>query len=460
MVEALNTSDSVLAETVSDENGHYSLNLPQNTDVRIRVYAQLLSASPSWDIQVTDNTDGNALYVIQGNLTTSGTTDSTRDLHANSGWGGAGYTSARAAAPFAILDAVYESLEKISQAKPNIVLPPTEIRWSTENRATPGNLAEGDIGNSHFSSADNAIYILGSEDNDTDEYDRHVVSHEFAHYLEFNIFRSDSLGGSHSLTEDLDMRVAFGEGYANAFAAISLTAPVYQDSLGNKQTAGFSFDVSQSSASNPGWFNEASIQTFFYGIYEADPNNFSAIFNTLSSSTYVNADALTGVHLFGSLLKQQNPNLENLIDNLASTHNFSVSDIWGSTEDNDGGISNVLPLYDELSVNGAAVRACSTNTEGEFNKLGNAAFIKVDLPSLDTYTIHAVRTSGLVSSDPDLWFIQEGLLFGIGESSLNNSETLARNYNAGTGVIVVWEASNRDESSGGGNVCFDVSISN
>lgn len=458
VVEAVGAANQSLANTVTDDAGAYSLEVEANTEVRIRVYAQLLSENPSWDFQVTDNTDENALYAIQGTLLSAGDSDSTRDLHASSGWGGSAYTSTRAAAPFAILDAVYASLEKIVEADPDVVLTPAEFRWSTENRATPGNPEIGDIGNSHFSSAENAVYILGSEDNDTDEYDRHVVSHEFSHYLEYNLSRSDSIGGGHSLTNDLDMRVAFGEGYANAFAAIFMESPIYRDSAGSSQAFGFDFDVSQNNTTSPGWFSEDSIQNFLYALYENDTNNFNAIFTTLTSDTYIESDALTGIHLFGTLLKQQNPGLITVVDSLAAMHEFTLTDIWGSDETNDGDTSETLPIYKELEVNGSAVTVCSTNAAGEFNKLNNIAYILVDLPSQVSYTITASRSSGLTTTNPDFWFIQQGQIYGIGNSDFNNIETLESVFNAGPGIILVWEASNRDEEDGGGNACFNVSI--
>ena len=72
--------------------------------------------------------------------------------------------------------------------------------------------------------------MLGKENVDTDEYDEHVLTHEFQHYLQNLTSRDDTMGGPHSLGEKLDMRLAFSEGYANAFSGMSLGDPVYRDS--------------------------------------------------------------------------------------------------------------------------------------------------------------------------------------------------------------------------------------
>ena len=65
---------------------------------------------------------------------------------------------------------------------------------------------------------------------DTDEFDQHVIAHEFGHYIEYNFSRADNIGGSHGLGDKLDPRVAFGEGFGYAFAAIVLNDPVARDS--------------------------------------------------------------------------------------------------------------------------------------------------------------------------------------------------------------------------------------
>lgn len=460
VVAAVNASNQTLASTITDETGAYNLEVDANTSVRIRAYAQMLNNSPEWDIQVTDNTNDNALYTLQGTLVSSGSSASERDLHADSGWGVSSYNSTRSAAPFAILDVAYESIQKMLAVDPNLVLPATEFRWSPDNRASVGEPEDGDIGTSYYSDADRAIYILGSQDNDTDEYDRHVLAHEFSHYLDANISRSDSIGGSHSLNERLDMRVAFGEGLANAFSGIFMDSPIYRDSLGIDQGSGAVFDISANSTTHPGWFSEDSVQSFIYAIYEDNTENFAAIFNTLTSDDYINSDAIIGVHVFGSELKQQHPSLASMVDDLAEIHDFILGDIWASTETNNGGNSDALPLYHDLSVNGSAVTVCTSNALGEYNKLNNVAYLVVDLPGADDYTISVTRSSGLASTDPDLWFVQKGNIHAVGIGIENNSEVVTDLLPSGVGVILVWDYNNYDEMDGGGSSCFNVNISN
>ncbi|MGH6885281.1 MAG: hypothetical protein ACREGK_04320, partial [Geminicoccales bacterium] len=172
---------TVLASTETDAQGNYSLTVPASTQLFIRVKAQLLSAgAPSFDFTVVDNTNDDALYVLDGAAFNSGTTSTVRNLHAPSGWGGASYTGVRAAAPFSILDTVYQSFNLVLSADPDAQFPPLELNWSPDNRpVSPFNEAAGDIVTSSFrvSGGDGEIFILGDAGNDTDEYDRHVVAH-------------------------------------------------------------------------------------------------------------------------------------------------------------------------------------------------------------------------------------------------------------------------------------------
>ena len=76
------------------------------------------------------------------------------------------------------------------------------------------------------------IYILGDfAAGDTDEFDQSVIAHEFGHYFEDRFGRSDSIGGDHGGSATLvDLRVAFGEGWGNAFSGMVLGDPIYRDS--------------------------------------------------------------------------------------------------------------------------------------------------------------------------------------------------------------------------------------
>src|SRR6185369_15988926 len=139
---------AVLGSTVTDAAGHYSLAVASNTDVSVRVRAEMVRVgSPSWDFRVVDNLNANALYTLAGTVFSTGTADLVRDLHAASGWTGSAYTAPRSAAPFAILDVVYDCAQVVLGAAPTTAFPPLQMLWSTGNVPVSGS-GPGEIGTS------------------------------------------------------------------------------------------------------------------------------------------------------------------------------------------------------------------------------------------------------------------------------------------------------------------------
>ena len=85
--------------------------------------------------------------------------------------------------------------------------------------------------------------ILGDAGVDTDEYDESVIIHEWGHYLQTILSRDDSIGGPHGSGDLLDMRVAFSEGWANAYSGLASNRDVYSDTSGRNQGDGFTLSL-------------------------------------------------------------------------------------------------------------------------------------------------------------------------------------------------------------------------
>ena len=236
-------SETVVATTLTDGNGEYGLTAEANVAVCIQVRSQLFRNSDeggaAWNIQVTDNTRDDAPYYLVDNRVATPSDLPERNLLAGAGvsFGSTDYTQPRAAATFAILDSIGQAIDTVVQADSNVQLPLLTVHWSTLNNSAKSEddsgIDEGDIGGAFFRqslitrgadivSRINDIYLLGDEDNNTDEYDSHVITHEFGHFLSANLSRYDALGGEHSLGDHLDMRLAFEEGWADAFSGIAL----------------------------------------------------------------------------------------------------------------------------------------------------------------------------------------------------------------------------------------------
>jgi len=468
VVQALSSTGAILDTDVTNANGQYSVSVDSDTDVRIRARARIMESTvTTWDVTVRDNTNGNAVYVLDGALTSSGSANSTRNLNADSGWGGTSYTSQRAAGPFAILDVIYDAKLLISGVAGGINFPTLQVFWSPNNRAASGDIADGDIGTSSYTriSGTPTILVLGNQNSDTDEYDRHVMAHEYGHYVEDQLSRTDSIGGPHSISDRLDPRVAMGEGWGNAFSAMVEDDPVYRDSGGAMQANGFSFSVESTSVATPGWFSEGSVQAIIYDLFDsandgADTINagFAPIFASLTDPAYINNIAPITVFAFLESFRANSSVSDADIDALISPQGINGAGSFGAGETNDGGIPSVLPIVQTLSVGAAPITICSLDDAGTTNKLGNTDFMRMNIGTTGSYTLTMTRTSGPTGGDPDFFVFQAGSLIAVADSTVTDSETLTRNLSAGDYWISAYDFFNIDDTAGTpGDVCYDFS---
>jgi len=470
VVEAIDAAEKILASTITDSNGVYSFSLSSETDISIRVKAQLLSADDAkWDFQVTDNTQDNKLYALQGSLASSGKNPTqSRDLHAPHGWGSEDYTNIRAAAPFAILNNIYSAANAFSAIDPDIDFPTLEIRWSTNNRTVLGDKTLGHIGTSAYSPDDagGVIYILGEENRDTDEYDPHVILHEWGHYFEHQLSRADSLGGLHSLNDRLDARVAFSEGWGNALSAMITGDPIYRDSSGHNQKFGFSFNLESSEPLNPGWFNEGSIGSILYDIFDdasETTDNISAglkpLYSVMSSEDYKNTAVFTTIYALVDGLRQHGEIDNSALNKLLQAHSISGEGPNGNGENNSGAIRSALPVYKEVTYNGPPIELCSVDDAGVYNKLANREFIFLNLETAKDVTLTTVKSSGDENRDPDFNIWQGNQLITKSASSKPGEEVLNTRLNAGAYVIEVYDFFNiNGAGSKRGDGCYNFSV--
>jgi hypothetical protein len=145
---------------------------------------------------------------------------------------------------------------------------------------------------------------------DTDEYDDHVIAHEFGHFLEDRLYRSDSIGGSHSSAQSLVPTVAFGEGYGNAFSGMTFNDPVYVDTSGGRQGSGFTIPVAGvPHGDDRGVYSETSVQYFLWSLYEnrdatARSGSYDRIHDVLRNA-HRTQPAFTTVHTFAAAYNQR-----------------------------------------------------------------------------------------------------------------------------------------------------------
>ncbi len=463
VVELVDESGQIKASTATANDGSYSFITQKNLLIKVRVKAQLLNVTaPTWDFKVTDNTSNNALYVLEGALVATTTQSAKRNLHASSGWDGTGYAAPRAAAPFSVLDSIYVGLNRIIAAGNKQGLSPLELRWSTKNSAADGDITKGEIGTSFYDGS--AIYILGDANNDTDEYDPHVLLHEWGHYIEDELFRSDSIGGDHSDGQLLDFRVAMSEGFANAFSGMMIDKINYADASGIGQSSGFTFSIGRKNRLNKGYFSEGSIGSILYNYYASNinktANDFLPIFNVLNNTKYSASEAFTSIFLFQSQLTNQFPEHASMFSSLMQEQNIFGTDEYASDESNNGGLSITLPVYKTLVVNGAAINVCSTADYGKHNKLGNSQFLKLNISQTGVYNIRANKSGGAnIISKPEFILYQKGRAITYVENTLNDNVIGNLNIPRGNYVLEVYDLNNHDSDNTDENMtCFNVRI--
>ncbi len=459
LIKAIDENGRSLSETSTDKNGNYNIYVPKNTVVKIRVYARMFKKD-RWDVSVADNTAQKAMYVIEGSFHDSGTSTTKRNLHAASGWGGYGYTGSRDAAPFAILDSINTVMNKVTSSNSKVEFPQLTVNWSVNNVAAGGDQSLGQIVTSNYDGNSN-LWILGDANSDTDEYDDHIIIHEWGHFFEDKFSRSDSIGGPHSAGDALDIRVAFGEGWGNALSAIATDNPIYFDTAGHNQATGWSMDIENASPSNPGWFSEASIQRILYDLYDSNDDSgdnidlgFTPIFNVMVDKER-NTPAFTSIFSFIHALKSENSRDAHDIDRVVASEQIStIRDEYGNYRTNTANGTHTQPIYRTLEV-GKWITQCNKNRHGVYNKLGNRTFIKVHIPASGFYSFD-VQPYGGEYGDPDIVLYKaEYPLESMGMSPLEgtSSDNLSMNLTPGNYLVEVYDASFS-------NSCFNVSLNN
>jgi hypothetical protein len=465
-LRVVDAGNQVLLTTRTDVDGLYQVNVEADLPVRVEVLAELSEADPTlnWLVRVVDNGAGDSLYVLRGSFADTGSLDQVRNLHAGSGWNGFQYAEERAAAPFAILDSVYQINSRLRSEALSLSMPDLEIHWSPNN--TDGSFYQS-AGNSPY------IEIAGAADIDTDEYDQHVIVHEWRHYFESMVSRGDTIGGSHSTSSMLEPRTAYSEGTGNAWSGIILDDPIYKDALGDDQDQGFQFSMESSAIVAEGWYIEKSVQEIVYDLVDTEVDGADSISMSVAdlvtawqSSEYLNQTSLTTIYSLRTALGQISPVSVASIDALMQGEDIQGTGYFGEGETNGGGLTYSLPVYHQLLTNGAAIEICSdSQADGEYNRIENRQLVRFSIAIEDSYNIlmerDALNTNwdALVEVDPDFSVYRQGEEVATGASAPAASESWTGNLVVGDYVIDAYDWFNVDDDSGtGGLTCFDISV--
>ena len=390
-------SGTTLKSTVSGADGTYRFDTKGLVgNVRVRVTAETLEPP----IKVVDNTSSASLYVVDSAPVDVST--GLLDLKAPVTYvAGTGYT-ARSGAPFACLEACRRAGAAFRAARPGIVFPLLTVNWSVNNAPVVGDKSRGEINTSHYTSGN--LYILGKENQDTDEFDWHVMVHEWGHYYEDKLSRSDSIGGQHSAGDLLDARVSMGEGWGNAVSAILLYPDsVYRDTSGvNQASTGVRIDMEDNTDASPGWASERSVQAIIYDVFDpATPAEqaFDQVSLSLGqihdvmSGPEKGTRGLTTIFSFINGCQSKVPGFATAVRPLLAKHSLlPVSDDFGSGETNNGGDAANLPLYRTAVVNGDPVTVSVTRSDSNQNRANSNRYIIVSSMTTGPITLYCRST--------------------------------------------------------------------
>ena len=445
-------SGTEIARTLSSAAGFYSFQeIPSNSMVRLRVRAELKdSGLPGWDVEIRDNFiagasdfdqppppaySTRALYTLDGAAFDTGTGNTTRGLTATAGWDGASYSGVRAAAPFALLDVAYTAMQFVRELDPNVNFAPLDMFWSVNNTPDAGrfDITAGEIGTSGYIGLIDSLLILGDASSDTDEFDIHVVAHEWAHYFEDVLSRSNSEGGAHFLGESLDASLAFSEGFAEALGSMILDDPTNCDTLVPGTRTGGGFSVEANSLGVRGWFNELSVATLIWDLWDTvdDVNGldtgsigFGPIYDVMVGP-HAMSNSLTTIFSFAAELRASlDAEGAALLDALLMREQVvagEILDIWATNEINNAGVvQDVFPMYVPYTADGSTINVCVNNQLDGFARHGNNVaenrYLRITVPADDEYDVSVVTTTitpptaepnDRDQSDPDI-FIYRG----------------------------------------------------
>ncbi len=464
---------TMVASGTTDDDGNYSLVVPNNTSMVIQILARMqrdgAAPLPHWNTEVKNGVTATSPYGYSDNATfNSGTGTTTRNFAIPTAISASGTLqgTARHSGPFAILDTIYTSMQAVLRVAPTTSFPALYVDWGAQ--------ADGTF----FTRANGAhIALLSDLTEDTDEFDQHVIAHEFGHYVESYFSRSDSIGGPHSLGERLDPRVAFGEGFGYAFAAIVLDDPLARDSFVNTsgQFVSSGFNVEANPAGTNGcWCSESSVFSILYDLYDDAPDandnvalGFQPLWNVLADSQRT-TPAFTTIFSFISALKAEQPASTNAINTLVAAQNIDASniDLFASTETHfppNVTQPGALPVYTNATIGAAIPALRSVNDAGYANKLSNRRFVRFDVASTRNVTITLSTSNPSANRDPDflVWkngdFIRDGT-----DPPTEYPETETFQVTPGTYVVEIYDCANGclppEPADGPGSGDYDLTL--
>ncbi|MEO6185171.1 MAG: PKD domain-containing protein [Steroidobacteraceae bacterium] len=460
------TTQAVLATDTTTATGSYSMVVPGNTTLTIQVVARMQRVSapgPQWDVRVQDGITSTATPYSYTTAAFSSSATPVQQIDIPTGIGSNGTaTGARASGPFAILDTLYTAISAVVTVAPAVDFPVLIVDWGSQT-----------VGTQFSTSGGQHIKLRSDLTEDSEEFDQHVVAHEFGHYIEHNFSRSDSIGGKHSLGDRLDLRVAFGEGFGYAFAAIVLDDPFVRDSFvsnGSQVAAGFIVEnnppTSGGTASQLGcWCSESSVWAILWDLYDSNPDandnlslGFAPIWDVLTNGQRT-TPAVTSIFSFLTALKAARPADAAAIDTLANAQNIDTPAINAfASNETHAPFSNVLPIFTSITA-GVPVVVRTSDDAGHYNKLGNRRLLRFAPTTTGSVTVSLSSSNPATNVDPDFEVLRNGTTVARGADPPAAVQTATFTATAGsTYIIDAYDCANGCDAVEGTPGDYDLTV--
>lgn len=455
-VRLLDGNANTVTSTSTDSSGKYTITgaTVSTTAFSIVAVAEMAkTSSPTYNFKVVDTVTSGS---IGSTYAVSSTNTSASDCVNSCTVNVTALDSNRGSGPFSIMDVVYIAVQKVLTADSTTVFPALNIKWtSTSTTGSFFTTSTSTCG----TGVNNCIVLLGNRSSDSDEFDRHVIAHEFMHYLESSLSRSDSIGGSHSSNDTLEPRIAYGEGLGNAMGAIFLDDPLYTDTTAS---GGFNLNMETGTHTNVGYYSEGSVQSVIWDLYDSvsDSKNsqtdnlnysFTKIWNAVIALKSITS--ITYIHEFIVALKAANTGDTTAINNILTMESIAANEgaeadvskaaVSTNAHTCDGSTAAYPynPIVESVGSTGTVVNGVSLSgsqacgkTSSANNKLFGSKFYKMTPSNSGNMTVTATDTATSTTEDPDVYIFQQGTSVKICNQSI--SESCTTSVTAGKVYIV------------------------
>ena len=192
----------------------------------------------------------------------------------------------------------------------------------------------------------------------------------------------------------LDMRLAFAEGWGNAWSGMALGRDSYTDSLGPGQAMGTFVDLAAGEPSMPGWFREASVQAVLWRLYAL--HGFGPLHDAISGPLRT-TPAVTSIHSFAAAYAAALPSAQPgaLVRARCARASAAPPTIRGQRWRPTTAACRTCCRCTSPAGVGAPVTVCVGRGP---STLGSYAYLRLAVPLART---HQIVVSGPPGSDPD-----------------------------------------------------------